>query len=187
MESKNKLTPTPCRARIEECLQATLEGSERLDRRSEVLNEAFATEVERNVRRRVMKAATAAASSSSIGDGRQPCSCRDADTSKFCDRPKMEERETNPEVRKHRTPDDERSMEEFYKWMTKEERDELRISTAPNTRRRIATKTSLEGTTSDVTTMAVTTRESCGRRLARRMNSSSALTASLERSFFGGL
>ena len=42
----------PCRVRIEECLKTTPEGSERLDRRSEVLNEVLAKEVERNVRRR---------------------------------------------------------------------------------------------------------------------------------------
>ena len=42
----------PCRARIEDCLKTTPEGAERLDRRSEVLNEALAKEVERNVRRR---------------------------------------------------------------------------------------------------------------------------------------
>ena len=42
----------PCRARIEECLKTTSESAERPDRRSEVLNEALAKEVERNVRRR---------------------------------------------------------------------------------------------------------------------------------------
>ena len=42
----------PCRARIEECLKATPEGAEPLDRRSEVLNEALAKELDRNVRRR---------------------------------------------------------------------------------------------------------------------------------------
>ena len=41
-----------CRVRIEECLNTTPEGAERLDRRSEVLNEALAKEVERNVRSR---------------------------------------------------------------------------------------------------------------------------------------
>ena len=35
----------PCRVRIEDCLKITPEGSERLDRRSEVLNEALAKEV----------------------------------------------------------------------------------------------------------------------------------------------
>ena len=38
-----------CRARIEECLKTTPEGAECPDRRSEVLNEALAKEVERNV------------------------------------------------------------------------------------------------------------------------------------------
>ena len=42
----------PCRARIEERLRTTPEGAERLDRRSKVLNEALAKDVERNVRRR---------------------------------------------------------------------------------------------------------------------------------------
>ena len=42
----------PCFVRIEERLTMTPEGTERLDRRSEVLNEALAREVERNVRRR---------------------------------------------------------------------------------------------------------------------------------------
>ena len=41
-----------------------------------------------------------------------------------------------------------------------EERDEFRSSTAPNTRRRIATKTSMEENKSDVRTVAVTTQES---------------------------
>ena len=35
----------PCRARIVECLKTTPEGAERVDRRSEVLNEALAKEV----------------------------------------------------------------------------------------------------------------------------------------------
>ena len=42
----------PCSDSIKECLKTTPEGGERLDRRSEVLNEAPAKEVERNVRRR---------------------------------------------------------------------------------------------------------------------------------------
>ena len=50
-ESEHKPTLTPCRVRIEECLTTTPEGSERLDRRREVLNEAIAKEVERNARR----------------------------------------------------------------------------------------------------------------------------------------
>ena len=41
-----------------------------------------------------------------------------------------------------------------------EERDEFRSSTAPNTRRRIATKTFLEENNSDKTTVAVTTHKS---------------------------
>ena len=41
-----------CRVWIEECLKTTPDGSERLDRRSEVLNEALTKEVEGNVRRR---------------------------------------------------------------------------------------------------------------------------------------
>ena len=41
-----------CRSGIEECFRITPEGSERWDRRSEVLNETLAKEVERNVRRR---------------------------------------------------------------------------------------------------------------------------------------
>ena len=42
----------PCRARIEECLRTTPHVAERPDRRSEMLNEALAKEVERNVKRR---------------------------------------------------------------------------------------------------------------------------------------
>ena len=42
--------PDSCRVRIEERLEMTPEGAERLDRRSEVLNEALAKELERNVR-----------------------------------------------------------------------------------------------------------------------------------------
>ena len=45
-------TPTPALVRTEDCLKMTPAGAERLDRRSEVLNEAVAREVERNVRRR---------------------------------------------------------------------------------------------------------------------------------------
>ena len=44
--------------------------------------------------------------------------------------------------------------------MTKEERDESRSSTEPNTTRRIATKTSLAENKSDKTTVPVTTQES---------------------------
>ena len=130
-----------CRVRIEECLKTTPEDSERLDRRSEVLNEALAKEDDRNVRSvgnrmysrrsgsttgvernadatwlRPDKETCLEGSDSNceqwqITDGRQPCSCRDADTAKFNRRVKSgcrgKERETNPEVRKHRTPDDE--------------------------------------------------------------------------------
>ena len=42
----------PSRVRIEECLKTTPEGSERLNRRSEVLNEALAKEGERKRRKR---------------------------------------------------------------------------------------------------------------------------------------
>ena len=42
----------PCRVRIEESLKTTPEDAECLDRRREVLNEAIAKEVERNVTRR---------------------------------------------------------------------------------------------------------------------------------------
>ena len=42
----------PCRARMQERLKITPEGAERLVRRSEVLNEALAKEVDRNVRRK---------------------------------------------------------------------------------------------------------------------------------------
>ena len=42
----------PCRVRIEACLKTTPESAERLDRSSEVWNEALAQEVERNARRR---------------------------------------------------------------------------------------------------------------------------------------
>ena len=45
----------PCRVRIEERRERTPEGAEGLDRRSEVLNEALAGEVERTVRRRERK------------------------------------------------------------------------------------------------------------------------------------
>ena len=108
LESEHKLTLDPCRARIEECLNTTPEGAERPDRRSEVLNEAVAQEVERKVRRREEIGSTAAAlavpqelkdmpippdsdrrerrttkAQRQLADGRQPCSCRDADTAKF--------------------------------------------------------------------------------------------------------
>ena len=53
------------------------------------------------------------------------------------------------------------SMEESHEWMTKEKREmNCRSSTVPNTRRRIATKTSLEENKSDERTVAVTTQES---------------------------
>ena len=48
----NAIRSDPCRVRIEGRLKMTPEGAERLDRRSEVLIEALAKEVERNVRRR---------------------------------------------------------------------------------------------------------------------------------------
>ena len=57
----------PCRVRIEECLKTTREGSERLDRRSELLNEALAKEVERIVRRREEIGSTAGDVASSTG------------------------------------------------------------------------------------------------------------------------
>ena len=41
-----------CRARIEECLRVTPEGAERLDRRSEVIDEALAEEQQRDEQRK---------------------------------------------------------------------------------------------------------------------------------------
>ena len=130
------------------------------------MNEALAKEVERNVRRReeidstagelavphelkdvpippgsdprerrVMKAATVAASSG----GSQ-----------------MEDSRAVAE-----TPTQQHSMaDESRMKVERKERDESRSSTEPNTRRRIATKTSMEESRSDETTVAVTTQES---------------------------
>ena len=94
-----------CRVRIEECLKTTPEGSRRLDRRSEVLNEALEKEVERSVGRReeIGRAAGELPVQQGLREmpipldsdprkrrvmethGRKPCSCRDADTAKFDD------------------------------------------------------------------------------------------------------
>ena len=52
LEKRAQAHSDPCRVRTEDCLKTTPEGSERLDRRSEVLNEAIAKVVERNVRGR---------------------------------------------------------------------------------------------------------------------------------------
>ena len=52
LEKRAQAHSDPCCNRIEERLKTTPEGAERVDRRSEVLNEALAKEVERNVRRR---------------------------------------------------------------------------------------------------------------------------------------
>ena len=111
----------PCRVRIEECLKTTPEGCERLDRRREALNEAIAKEVERNVRRRkeVGNKAGELAAPQELKDVPIPF---DSDPRKTCDKSsdssceqrqhesrmdvEGEERETSPEIRKHRTPDD---------------------------------------------------------------------------------
>ena len=70
-----------------------------------------------------------------LTDGRQPCSCRDADTqNSMTDEPRMD--------------------------VESEERDESRSSKTQNTRRRNAPETSLEENKSDETTVAVTTQES---------------------------
>ena len=86
-------------------------------------------------KRRVMKAATAAASSGSS---------------------QMEDSRAVAE-----TPTQQKSTtDESRKDVEGEKTDESRRSTAPNTRRRIATKTSLEENESGKTTVAVTTKES---------------------------
>ena len=42
-----------CRVRVEECLRITAQGAERLDRRSEVINEALAEEIQRGEQRKM--------------------------------------------------------------------------------------------------------------------------------------
>ena len=127
--SEHKLTLTLSASGIEERLKTTPGDAERLDRRRDVLNEAIAKEVERNVtrreevgntagelaasqelkevpipldsdprERRVMKAATAFASS---GSSLMESSCAVADESRMD--VEGEERETNSEVRQNRT------------------------------------------------------------------------------------
>ena len=53
LESEHKLTLTPAPSGLRNVSKTSPEGAERQDPRSEVLNEALAKEVERNVRRRM--------------------------------------------------------------------------------------------------------------------------------------
>ena len=123
LEKRAQAHSDPCRVRIEECLKTTPEGSERLDRRREVLNEALAKEDERIVRRRREevgntvgalaapreKAATVAASSGS------------------------------PQMESSRAVADESRMD-----VEGGEREDFRSSNAQSIRRRIMTKASIE-------------------------------------------
>ena len=138
-------TSSLCRVRIEECLKTTPEGAERLDRRSEVLNEALAKEVERNVRRREEVGNTARALAvprelknvpiPPISDPRKGRTMNAATAVASSGRSQMES---------SRAVADESRLD-----VEGEERGEFRSSTEPNTRRRIVTKTSLEENKSD--------------------------------------
>ena len=101
IRSRRRAHSDLCRVRNEECIKTTPEGAERPDRRNEVLNEALAKKVKRNVRRREEIRSVAGElavpqeckegkkrqqlRAGAAHRGRQPCSCRDADTANFND------------------------------------------------------------------------------------------------------
>ena len=156
----------PCRTTIEECLKTTPEGSERLDRRSEVLNEALAKEVERNVRRREEIGSTAGelAVPQDLkdmpipldSDPRKRRIMKAATAAASRSSSQMEDSSAVAE-----TPTQQNSTtDESIMDVEQEERDESRSSKAQNTRRRITTKTSLEENKSGETTVAVISQES---------------------------
>ena len=121
----------PCRAWIEECLKTTPEGSERVDRRREDLNEALAKEVEKRQQKRgnrkysrrvdIITGVARHADPTRLRPEKETCH-EGSDSravqlqrrrhSKIRRQTSQEwilraREQTNPGVRKHRTPDDE--------------------------------------------------------------------------------
>ena len=156
------------------------EGSERLDRRREALNESIAKDVEKRQqageltapqeskdvpipfdsdprRRRAMKAATAVASS---GSSQMEGSRAVADESRIDVEGEERDEFRSSEAEHQETNKTKASMEESQMDDEGKERDESRSSTEPNTRRRITTKTSLEEGESDERAVAVITQGS---------------------------
>ena len=162
----------PCPVRIEERLKPTPEGAQRLDRRCEVLNEALAREVERNVRRRQETGSAAGESAvpqgskdapippdsdprrrramkpatavASGGSSQMDGSRAVADESRMYVEGEEKDESSNPNVQNvRRRIMTKTSTEESRMDDEGEERDELRSSTVLNARRRIVTKTPL--------------------------------------------
>ena len=147
----------PCRARIEECLKTTPEGAERLDRRSEVLNEALAKDVEINTSqkkgnrtycRRVggstWSRKTCPSHPNQIRDGDMQMKAATAVASSNSS--KIEGSRTVAE-----TPTQQNSMADGSRMDVEGGRDrgESKSSKAQNIRRRILTKTSVEESRTD--------------------------------------
>ena len=153
--SEHKLTPTPAASGLRSAPKTTPEGSERLDRRSEVLNEALAKEVEITVRRRDEIESTA-------GELAVPQESKDVPISLDADSRKRRVMKAVTAVASSRSSqmEDCAVADESRMDVEEEERSESRSSTELNTRRRIATKTSMDEGRSDETTVAVTTQES---------------------------
>ena len=139
-----------CRVRIEERLKTTPEGAERPDRRSEVLNEALAKEVERNVRRREEIGSTAGElavpqESKDMpippdSDSRKRRAMKAATVAASSGSSQMEGSRAVAEA-----PTQQNSMADGSRMDVEgEERDESRSSTAQNIRRRTMAKTSTE-------------------------------------------
>ena len=128
-----------CRVRIEECRKTTPEGSERLDRRREVLNEAIAKEVDRNVRRRKETRSTAE-------DLAAPQELKNVPIPPDSDPRKRRAMKAAIAVASSGSPQMDSNTavaNESRMDVEGEERDESRGSTVQN-RRRIMTKTSME-------------------------------------------
>ena len=182
LESEHKITQTPARPGLRK-ISNNSEGAERLDRRSEVLNEAPAKEVERNVRRREESESTAgelAAPQESKDvpippdlDSRKRRAMKEVTavassgssqmwmtSQEWMSRKKRDEFRSSEAQNIRRRMMIKASMEESRMDDEGLERDESRSSTEPHTRRRIVTKTSLEESKSDERVVAVTTQES---------------------------
>ena len=118
----------------------TPEGAERLDRRSEVLNDALAKEVERNVRRRE-------GAGSAAGELAEPRELKDMPTPLDSDPRKRRAMKAatvaassgSSQMEGSRAVADESRMD-----VEGDERDESRSSMEPSIRRRIVMKTSTE-------------------------------------------
>ena len=140
----------PCCVRIEECLKTTPQGAERLDRRSEVLNEALAKEVERNARRgeEIGNTGGELAAPQELkdmpippdSDPRKRRAIKAATVVAISGSSQMEGNRAVAE-----TPTQQHSRADGSRMDVEgEERDESRSSKAQNIRRRIMTKTSMK-------------------------------------------